>query len=66
MECQIQNCEERFVHLGETKSGRILFVIVTVREDTLRVVTAFPADRMARTHYFTERAKRYVKDPRYS
>jgi uncharacterized DUF497 family protein len=62
---QIRNYEERFVHLGETNVGRILFVIVTVREDALRVVSAFPADKAVRKHYLNEKAKAHGKDPRY-
>jgi uncharacterized DUF497 family protein len=64
LERQIRNHEERFVHLGETNSGRVLFVIVAVREDSLRVVTAFPADKAARKHYLNEKAKSHGQDPR--
>jgi uncharacterized DUF497 family protein len=64
LERQIQNCEERFVHLGETNAGRIVFVIVTVRQDTLRVVSAFPADKAIRKHYLNEKAKYHGQDPR--
>lgn len=64
LERQIQNYEERFVHLGETDAGRVVFVIVTVREDALRVVSAFPADRANRKHYLNEKAKSHGKDTR--
>ncbi len=64
LERQIQNYEERFVHLGETNSGRVLFVIITVREDMLRVVTAFPADKATRKHYLNEKAKFHGEDTR--
>ena len=51
IERQFRNGEERFVHLGETLAGRVLYVIVTPRGEDLRVVTAFPADRQSRKHY---------------
>jgi uncharacterized DUF497 family protein len=63
---QIQGGEERFLHLGETDSGRVLFVVVTVREDALRVVTAFPADKSARRHYLNEKVKYHGQDLRDS
>ena len=51
IERQFRNGEERSVHLGETLTGRVLYVIVTLRGENLRVVTAFPADRQSRKHY---------------
>lgn len=51
VERQFRNGETRFVHLGETLEGRVLFVVVTPRDKDLRVVTAFPADRHARKFY---------------
>ncbi len=51
VERQIRNGEVRFLYLGETLSGRILFVVVTQRGNDLRVVTAFAADRQARKFY---------------
>ena len=48
---QIHDGEERFVHLGETLAGRVLFVVVTERDDQLRVVTAFQADKKSRKFY---------------
>jgi uncharacterized DUF497 family protein len=43
LDAQIRGGEQRSTHLGETKAGRILFVIVTWRGDSIRVVTAYPA-----------------------
>jgi uncharacterized DUF497 family protein len=51
LERQIRNGERRMLHLGETATGRVLFVVVTVRNKMLRVVTAFPANRKARKFY---------------
>src|SRR5882762_5533268 len=51
LEKQIRDGESRILHLGETTAGRVLFVVVTVRNKMLRVVTAFPANRKARKFY---------------
>jgi uncharacterized DUF497 family protein len=51
LERQIRKGEQRLLHLGETNAGRVLFVVVTLRDKMLRVVTAFPADRKARKFY---------------
>jgi uncharacterized protein len=51
LERQIRNGEQRLLHLGETNAGRVLFVVLTLRNEMLRVVTAFPADRKARKFY---------------
>jgi uncharacterized protein len=59
---QTQNGEERFVHLGETLAGRLLFVVVTERDDQLRVVTAFQADRKSRKFYSLKKDPANAKD----
>jgi hypothetical protein len=51
LETQIRNGELRILHLGETTAGRVLFVVVTLRNKMLRVVTAFPANRKSRKFY---------------
>ena len=51
IERQIRNGEERILHLGETAAGRVLFVVATLREEMIRVITAFPADRRSRKIY---------------
>jgi uncharacterized DUF497 family protein len=51
LERQIRNGEQRLLHLGETNAGRVLFVVVTLQDRMLRVVTAFPANRKARKFY---------------
>ena len=51
IERQLRNGEARFVHLGETLHRRVLYVVITLRGDDLRVVTAFPANRKARAFY---------------
>ena len=42
------NGEVRLSILGRTETGRLLFVVVTAREDRLRVVTAYDASRKDR------------------
>jgi uncharacterized protein len=58
LERQIRNGESRIFHLGETTTGRVLFVVVTVRNKMLRVVTAFPANRKARKFYAEQKQTR--------
>jgi uncharacterized protein len=53
---QFVNGEERTVHLGETKAGRILFVVATTRDEMIRVVTAFPPDKSVRKFYLEQKA----------
>lgn len=52
----IRNREPRTIHLGETDSGRVLFIVVTGRNDMYRVVTARPAKRKERTFYAKHKA----------
>lgn len=52
---RIVNGEDRILHLGETKSGRILFVVATGRGGLIRVVTAYPAKRSARKFYAAQK-----------
>jgi len=63
LERQSVDDEERFLHLGETMAKRILFVVVTERDDLLRVVTAFPADRKAKRFYLLKKDAPYAKGP---
>ena len=65
LERQILNGEEHFLHLGETLARRILFVVVTERDDLLRVVTAFAADRKARRFYSLKKDAAYAKGPKH-
>ena len=44
--------EERWVVAGETDLARVLIVVYTMREDHLRVVTAFEASSQMRARYF--------------
>jgi uncharacterized DUF497 family protein len=62
IERQLRDGEERMLHLGETFAGRVLFVVVTVRAEMNRVVTAFPADRQARKFYAAKKELEHGKD----
>jgi hypothetical protein len=39
------NGEERWTYLGETNTGRIMDVVITLRGEKIRVVTAYEAER---------------------
>ncbi len=51
LEVQIRNGEERTLQVGETDAGRVLVVVTTWRDDRIRVITAFPANKKLRTLY---------------
>jgi uncharacterized protein len=57
LEVQIRNGEERTVQIGETNSGRVLVVVTTWRDGSVRVITAFPANKKLRTLYESYREK---------
>jgi uncharacterized DUF497 family protein len=48
--------ERRVVYYGETDAGRLLAVVVTEREEAIRVVTAYDLDRGQGRDYFNRRA----------
>jgi len=49
--------ELRFVYYGETNAGRQLAVVVTERNDILRVVTAYDLNARQRRNYHLKRAQ---------
>ena len=49
--------EDRLLQVGETKAGRILIVVTTIRNTKVRVVTAFPANRAYRDFYATQKGR---------
>ncbi len=51
--------EERFEELGTTDSGRILFVVTTIRGEMLRVVTAFDASRLQKSRFLAFHRSRH-------
>ena len=44
--------EPRFVYYGETDAGRLLAVVLTERDDRIRVITAYKLDAGQRKDYF--------------
>jgi uncharacterized DUF497 family protein len=59
LEFETRSGEERLRQVGETKRGRVLVVVTTWREDNIRVVTAYPASKILRTLYLTQKGKNY-------
>lgn len=49
--------EGRFVYYGETRSGRLLAIIVTERGDNLRVITAYGLDAGQKREYLRRRMR---------
>jgi uncharacterized protein len=48
--------ETRWVYLGETNIGRILQVVITLRGDKIRVVTAYDASKHEKRLYLETKA----------
>ena len=49
--------ESRFVYYGETISGRMLAIILTEREEQIRVVTAYELDSGQKKDYLERRSQ---------
>ena len=43
--------EKRFVAVGKSKGGKLLFIIYTMRKEKIRVISARPADKKERRLY---------------
>ncbi len=50
------NGEERWIYLGETDRRRILNVVITVRDEKIRVVTAYEAEKTDKLLYLQTKA----------
>jgi uncharacterized protein len=48
--------EERYAYVGATEAGRILFVVYTERDERIRIITAYRAERDEREAYIARRA----------
>jgi uncharacterized DUF497 family protein len=46
-----ENGEERWTYLGETAHGRILTVVITMRDAKMRVITAYDAEKQDKLLY---------------
>jgi uncharacterized DUF497 family protein len=51
--------EQRFTQVGETRAGRILLVVVTLRGSSLRVVTAWDAPSAIKRHYLQQKGSEH-------
>ena len=49
--------ESRFVYYGETDAGRLLAVVLTEREERIRVVTAYKLDAGQKRDYSARRLR---------
>lgn len=55
--------EPRFVALGQTDAGRLLFVAYTLRGDRVRVISARDMTPRERKEYERARAQEFAADP---
>lgn len=53
---EIVDGEERWTYIGETVEARILRVVITIRGERARVVTAFEAEKHWKLLYLKQRA----------
>lgn len=53
LESHLRNEEHRLVQIGETDAGRVLIVITTMRDNKIRVITAWPANRNYRRYFLS-------------
>jgi uncharacterized DUF497 family protein len=52
----VVNGEDRWSYIGETTSGLILRVVITMRGDRIRVLTAFEPSRYQKNLYLKRKA----------
>jgi uncharacterized DUF497 family protein len=51
--------EERMLHVGETRKGRILELVSTWRDGKARIISAWDAPRQSKLDYLAEMRRRY-------
>jgi hypothetical protein len=54
----VVNGEERWSYLGETDEGRVLRVLIAMRGERIRVLTAFDASRYLKNFYIEKKARK--------
>ncbi len=54
---QVANGEDRYVYYGETEHGRLLAIVLTDRQDTIRVITAYDLDAGQKRDYLGRRLR---------
>jgi uncharacterized DUF497 family protein len=59
LEVQDADGELRFTQVGETRAGRILLVVVTLRGSALRVVTAWDAPSAIKRNYLQQKGSEH-------
>ena len=52
---EIHNGEERFLDIGHTQAGKVLWVWWTLRDGKMRTVTAWVASRQEREEYYARK-----------
>jgi uncharacterized DUF497 family protein len=52
----VVNGEERWTYLGETSESQILRVVITMRGEQIRVLTAFEPSRYQKNFYLEKKA----------
>ena len=53
LEPHLRNSEQRLAQIGETDAGRVLIAITTMRDNKIRIVTAWPANKSYRRYFLS-------------
>ena len=54
LQYQVEEDEQRWLAVGATRSGRMLVIVFTVRNESIRPITGWPADKETAELYFKE------------
>jgi uncharacterized DUF497 family protein len=58
MDCDVsEDGEQRWSYLGETASGRLLYLVITLRNEKVRVITAFDPPAQDKRLYLETKAR---------
>jgi uncharacterized DUF497 family protein len=59
LEEQYVDGEHRFSQVGETREGRVLTIIATLRRNRIRVVTGWDSEAATKRKYFLQRGRQH-------
>ena len=57
LEYQTEGAEQRWIAVGATRIGRILTIVFAVRDEAIRPITGWPADKVTAEIYLREWGK---------
>jgi uncharacterized DUF497 family protein len=51
--------EHRFTLIGETRSGRVVTLVATLRDSQVRVITGWDSEAKTKRNYFLEKGRQH-------